>query len=578
MLTQIEGIQRNIHASNRHLEQLVSRRSDVSHLNSARTTKRVKVGFQSLLFNFSVEFSSETESQDPKGSVVARNKFTKNVCTIRLPNWFVQDQYSLAITRSKNGWMFHPSVYRTVDRDSRFFEACEHGDLEGMKRLLATKQAYLGDRSVSSYWTSGPESGLSLALFYKQFEACELLVNAGILSFFQSPDYTEVLASLAYILRSERHEARKFLRLIESNQNLEPDWDGDIELGSDYHRVIQDLRHCAEETGASALDRFEARMFPAALDPSSMHLEIEVDWMSEFLGHADHVQQIRATAPHSIWLLFVLASNISKLFWDHANGSPPKKAVWACSFALAVLCDTELDLHADVGILPEDWSRALFSANWIGLKFAYTTPFSFIFATWFTEYGFTEQSFRHLEALNGAVRLWVNTLHVAGVDLAAYAEIEVWTIDRILMKVSANYDVTCRLLHGPQPGDWRFENGRLGEACPAYFWRGIEATPISEDLATKVLDLMHRVEHPEAVHCDVPGGWESDWDDSDDIDWIIKGWLAFLEDSQLAQMEADLERLDPKGFYEMWDLNSVVEYWSYDEDDSVSSEASLDES
>jgi hypothetical protein len=158
MLARIEDIQRGIHASSTRLEQLVSSRSDNNHLNSARTTNRVKVGFQSTLFSFSVEFSSEQENKQTKSKTVV-NAVKKSICTIRLPNWFVQDQYSLAIARSKNGWLFHPSICRTVEYDSPFILACRDGDLERIKMLLTTKQAFLGDRYGSS-----AESALSVAL------------------------------------------------------------------------------------------------------------------------------------------------------------------------------------------------------------------------------------------------------------------------------------------------------------------------------------------------------------------------------------------------------------------------------
>lgn len=105
MLARIEDIQRDIHASNRNLELLVSRRSDDKHYNSAHTTKRVKLGFQSMLFSFSVEFTSETDQQQAESKTTVTG-VKKSICTIRLPNWFVQDQYSLVIARSKNGWLF----------------------------------------------------------------------------------------------------------------------------------------------------------------------------------------------------------------------------------------------------------------------------------------------------------------------------------------------------------------------------------------------------------------------------------------------------------------------------------------
>ena len=150
-------------------------------------------------------------------------------------------------------------------------------------------------------------------------------------------------------------------------------------------------------------------------------------------------------------------------------------------------------------------------------------------------------------------------------------------INKILLIANSKYGLTCRLLHGPEPDDWKIGTDPPGEVYPAYFWHSVEAAPIGEELAVKVLDLMHQVNHPETVRCNVPGRWELDWDDSDDSDWIIKGWLAFLEDSQLEQMEADLECLDAKEFYEVWDISSVIDYWLYDEEDSEGSEGSLDE-
>jgi hypothetical protein len=92
----------------------------------------------------------------------------------------------------------------------------------------------------------------------------------------------------------------------------------------------------------------------------------------------------------------------------------------------------------------------------------------------------------------------------------------------------------------------------------------------------KVLGLMHQVEHSEDVHYDVPGSWTGDWDEPYEYAWIIKGWLAFMEDSKLAQIEADLERLDAEEFYEVWNLHYVVKYWSIDEEGFKRSEGSLD--
>jgi hypothetical protein len=557
ILARIEDIQKDIHASNRHLEHLVSRGTDVSHLNSARTTKHMKVGFQCILFNFSVEFSSEQESQQAESKTVLK-AIKKNVCTIRLPNWFVQNQYKLAFARSKNGWLFHPSVYRAVDRDSSFFEACQEGDLEKMKVLLSSKQAYLGDR-VSNY----PGSALSVAISHGQLGACKLLVDAGILSLFQSSDYMAALRSFAFSLKSHRTQGRRILRLIEKDQNLDPEWIDDIGLISAYYKAIQGLRLYAEAASGSGLDRFEALIFPTMLgfDFYLSDLEADAYSLSEFLGDADHLREIRNTASYSTWILFVIARKISDLF---ARGDKRQRehAVRAFCFALTVLCDTELDLHARMEELPEEWYSVLDSV--LNSCFAHTTPFAFIFAYHIDCWPGTEEKIR-FECLDEVIRLWVNTIYGAGVDLIAYAEQEVWGINVVMMRVLPEHDLVCRLLHGPEPDDWRLETGPPGEVQPAYFWRSVEAAPIVEDLTTKVLKLMHRVEHPEAVHCEVPGSWEADWEDPGQSLWIIKGWLTFLEDEDLARMEEDLAGLDAEKFYEVWDISAVIEDWSYEE-------------
>jgi hypothetical protein len=552
MLARLEDIQRDIHASNRHLESLVSRHSGKIHINPASNTKRVKVGFQSMLFSFSVEFSSEHGSQPTEIKTVV-NAPKKKVCTIGLPTWFVQDQYNLTLARSKNGWLYHPSVYRIVDFDSPFFEACRDGNLEQMKMLLTTKQAFLGDRMQTR--TAG--SALDQAMSHGQFEACKLLVNAGILSLFQSSDYTEVLEGVFCNMSQHRKESREILRLIEQEQNLDPDWIDDLDIERLFYKGIRDLRFYAEDIGVSDLAHLEALVFPTMDDIAIYNgdLEAEVHRLSEFLEEEDHVREIRATASRSTWLLFAIAHKIFKTFCQYKALHPPENVVKSCRFALTVICGTKLDIHAYMEGLPEDWTSVLSTAA--DTPIPNITAFAFIIAYWIS---WNSPDYLSFERINEAINLWVDTLHDAGVDLAAYAQQEVWTINKILMRLLSEREITCRLLHGPKPDDWRIEAGPPGEAHPAYFWRSVEATPISEELATKVLDLIRRLKNSNTVQCDIPGSWQPE---RDEPTWDAKGWLACTEDSDMAQMEMDLEQLDDESFYEEWDLGSVIKEWPY---------------
>ncbi|GAB7332732.1 hypothetical protein MBLNU13_g04475t2 [Cladosporium sp. NU13] len=555
MLAQIGDIQRDIQASNRHLEQLVSRRSEDFHLNSARTTKQIKVGFQSMLFNFSVEISSETESQDAKGKAVAKH-ITETVCTIRLPNWFVQDQYNLAIARSKNGWLFHPVMYRTVELDSPLFKACGKGDLKTIKMLLTTKQAYLGDRHISGY------SALDLAYDSAQLEACNLLVNAGILNFLQFPDYRRALESVALSLTAytaDRTKGREFLQLIEPERNLGAGWLDDLQLDGFIHKIVGDLCSYAAEIGGSDLDRFEALMLPSIYGYGHGDPEFNLQMVSDFLGDADHVHAIRAAAAESSWLLWVIAQNLCELFAYYVDEDDPcEEAIRAGCFALKVMCDSGLDLHAPHGSLPGVWEKELTPLWLMSPDFHYGTPLTLIVAETLNSY---YAKGRIPRVLNQVLNQWATTLHDAGVDLAAYAEYEAWAVNRTLKRLQWTYNITCRLLHGSEPGDWRIEMGPPGEPYPANFWRGIEAAPIEEDLAAKVLNLKIQVEDPYAVHCEAPGGWQVHRHALEQPSWNAVGWLAYMDDDGLAKIETDLERLGAEEFYEVWDLSSVVEKW-----------------
>jgi hypothetical protein len=555
ILSRIEDIQRDIQTSNRHLENLVSHRSIESRTSSARGTKRLTVGFQSILFSFSVEFSSEQESQQIRDTAVIQS-VKKNVCTIRLPNWFVQDQYSLAIARSKSGWLFHPSVYRTVEFDSPLFRACRKGDLETMKMLLTTKQAYLGDRSSP---VNEGDTALSYAVWHRQFEACKLLLDAGILSFFQYSDYASVLRKFAYSSTPDLTQERSLLRLIQPKQSPGSDWPDDLELDSWASRVIQDLRSYAQESGASYLVRFEAEVLRMSVNVDYFSTGTNIIMLSEFLRHADHVQDVQATNFCSAWLPHFLAYALCSCRLRD-DKSPLQDVLQAASFALGVICDTGLDLHVRLCDLPQAWQSSFPTFNWLGSNSGYSTPFTFV----------VKNAIRPLRpwlpvrdrghGLGTVMRLWLETLHSAGVDLVAYAAQEVEMIDINLPKASSIEQCTYRLSTGPEPDDWRIETGPPGDPYPAYFWRSLEEAPVEEDLAVKVLDLVRRVEHPEeSVHFEVPGSWQTHQDEAEQPKWAVKTWLAYMEDGDLTRMEVDLERLDAEEFYKLWDLSSVAE-------------------
>jgi hypothetical protein len=384
MLVKIEDLQRSIHASNRHLEELVSRRSDHNHLTSAVRTDRMKVGFQSILFSFSIEVSSERKDKQTKGSVVAK-AVKKSVCTMRLPKWFMQDQYNLAIAHSRNGWLFHPSVYRSVDYHCAFFNACSRGNLKSMKMLLETKQAHLGDRSRLPYRFES-DSALNIAIQCGRFEVCEFLVNAGILSFFQSSDYKTALQDLAFSIFIHQDQGREFLRLIEPEQNSDLDWLDDLEVASGSLKIIRDSHHDAANIGTD-LDRFESQMFFRHVREYWSGGKLRA--LSKFLRDPDHIGDIRAKPSQSAWMLFMLADHLRHLcFHSSDDDETIENEFQAASPALKKMCDAGLDLHAHLGDLNEAWQDALwhtyqlrYTDQWMALDIPHVTPFTLILAS-----------------------------------------------------------------------------------------------------------------------------------------------------------------------------------------------------
>jgi hypothetical protein len=71
------------------------------------------------------------------------------------------------------------------------------------------------------------------------------------------------------------------------------------------------------------------------------------------------------------------------------------------------------------------------------------------------------------------------------------------------------------------------------------------------------------VEHPFDEPCEAPGAWQTHRHAVEEPSWNATGWLASMDDDELAEIEADLERMSAEEFYEVWDLSFVVEEWPY---------------
>lgn len=569
LVARIEDIQGDILASSSRLEHLVSERMaafDRAHAHMVtRKAKTLGIVFQSVLFNFTVNISSKYEEHSERG-VTSEKPIVKTICTIRLPRWFVSEQYYLILKRAKSGWLFCPTMYRAVNPDCPFFEACRHGDLDAIKMLLSTKQAFISDRYQGHQASTNTYSALNFAIEHRQAEVCRFLVDAGILNQLQTADYEATLAWFFWTTTSSRSNDLEILRLIEPRRDSNGDFIDDVDLLSCAHRAISDLSHSVVESGESCLTRFEASVFASTFNFASCSgdgAESTVVMLSNFLDDPGCVEDIHSAGSNCSWLLFALASDLAaaSFSWDMRRDEISKLAL----SIYTSLCSAGINLHASLGDLPEDWqdlfvlvSLVRGSGHWTRevhdwIKGASLTPFLILM----------------LPALrvpcthaSEVLQLWVLTLHNAGVDLEDYAGKEVWRLEYALKKLGMMGVQVYGISHGSDPNDWSVWKSPLGEADPVYFWRGLETTHIVQYLAVKTLEVIRQTENSEAIRYGVPGRWVKEMESSEPLKHTLERWLTCMGDSELAQVEYDIEQETAQVFYRSWDLATVVQEWS----------------
>lgn len=496
MIATVADTQRDILASNSQLETSISHRLDLIDQRSAqkvyRKSTKMAVAFQSVLFGFSVEFSSEREG--PIEETASKgNTTTRSICNIRLPRWFIQDQYNLMVKRAKNGWLFCPTVYRTVDKNCAFFKACAQGDLDAIKRVLSTKQAFLSDRYFSSIGFL-PTSALTKAIENQQFEVCEFLIAVGILSQFQQDDYGLAIAVATLDWSNDDSGFRKLLRLMGPRDDSGIEWLADLPLSLPINRVARDLSHSVNDSGGSHLARFEASLFLAIFRPS---VKQPLSTILMFLNDVDCVDEIRSTSSSCSWLIFALAVDLAKqCYWPGQWSDESYRHTWFTS--LIQLHGLGIDIHPRMGDISKEWQYLLNAHSWRQTEFfpgnEDCTPFLLMVCA-FPDPGVT------LEMMS----FWVQALQAAGVDLDHCAEEEVSILERWLRKSTKMGTCVYGVSYGPDPRDWGLLTSPPGKPDLACFWRNIEATSIVQNLATRILAVWKDIKPDLSINIEMPG-------------------------------------------------------------------------
>jgi hypothetical protein len=158
----------------------------------------------------------QSSSYSPQALI--KTKRTTRIFTVRLPIWFLEQQYDLQLLHATSGMPFKLNVCRIARPDSPFFNACRTGDIETIKVLLSKQQASIFDRTLCG------TTAFRFAISHSQLEVCKLLRHAGIFARFDDSDYRNSLCGLERSLDDFTEHNLSLLRVAAPLNNSDPDW------------------------------------------------------------------------------------------------------------------------------------------------------------------------------------------------------------------------------------------------------------------------------------------------------------------------------------------------------------------
>ncbi|GAB7323200.1 hypothetical protein MBLNU13_g05692t1 [Cladosporium sp. NU13] len=234
---------------------------------------------------------------------------------VRLPYWFLQQEYALQLRRATAGWLFSRPVHRIVPQDCSLFEACRIGDIESIRTLLSTREASPFDRTACG------ATALQFAMEGGQLEVCRLLRQAGIFSQFRIIDYRRTFASLQRSMSDFSDHNRSLLRTVVGHDDPDREWF--VEHCEEmYEDEGQWIRHIYAEADLFSL-LLRADHKTALLQISDLKAYAEarntpfsyphfLPFISRILSNSAVIHQIRLMPHNYTWLVYALAHEIAQ--------------------------------------------------------------------------------------------------------------------------------------------------------------------------------------------------------------------------------------------------------------------------
>lgn len=453
--------------------------------------------------------------------------------SVRLPTWFLQEQYDLQLLRATSGWPFSLDFCRIVSWESPFFRACEKGNIKDVKILLSTKQASIYDRTARG-WTA-----FHAAMMGGQLEICQILRQLGIFTRFRARDYGEALNfhSSARIEFTERE--RCLLRIIQPDNDTDPEWYQDfceIPIGdrSSYwfaeSRILGLISRAIEVDAPEVkLARMKACIDIACSVPSFLVLSLVpnlIPYMTSTLLDDAVVCAIREAPLKHTWIMYGCASEIRRRHvWDRLESRNMIQRL------LSAMIGTGLDL-CNLSY-PSFEGRGCFRT----LAGNQRTP---LMALCYDPYEYELEL--PIEQIDWEVRQWVSALSSASINLSEYAQRVMPTLisflnyqDRSRPVNSGRQKIQTLVSYGPNPEDWHVFFWEHTETFAELFWRSIEDKPIYSILAGKLIARMISLRHQEPWRCNIPCSWPS-ISLQDRLEEEIKTHLKLTSDEELVNI------------------------------------------
>lgn len=470
--------------------------------------------------------------------------------SVRLPYWFLQQQFALQLRRATAGWLFSRPVHRIVPDDCSLFEACRIGDVESIKTLLSTREASPFDR------TAFGATAFEVAMGGGQMEVCRLLRQAGIFSQFQTVDYCRTFASLERSMSDFSDHNRSLLLTVIGHDDPDRHWF---------------VEHCAEMYEE---DGYWIRSFYA--EPEMFILLLRADHNTALLQLSDLKAYFEARTrnpfPYRHFLPFIYRI-LSNRAVSHQIRLKSHKYKWLVyGLAHEIAQDRHIqeeehqwsgDVHnimitiTDAGLLPHHTSGSLESCyvfdDWYDWYWRSTmTPLGTLCVealrcNWSTS---ATQSTKRIHA-HARLKAWVAGLHLGAVNLLQYATQEslVLGCSPDLLTMPWNNDGEIMISTGCDPGDWSFS---FWEPCESYarvFWYLVDGTPVVPDLVERILSLHSLTASKDQLWYDLPGSWP---EERSRRVRKLEEWLLRRSDDVLSSIGEDLA-LSGNDFLSKWE-------------------------